>query len=197
MALPLLLVVMVNAADLLRVLGPDFAIAAPALLLLGCGQFAKATLSPAIVALVIGGRQKLEAANVAVTAVANVVLNLMLIPLFGVAGAALATTASLIGLAIIRCLQVRRVFGLRTLDFAPMRAALITLPVALTIWAVCVPLGIGPGSGFAALFFRLAIMAALIGGSIWLFCLEAADRTMLLRLAQRRGSTAAATASTV
>jgi hypothetical protein len=83
------------------------------------------------------------------------------------------------------------VFGLRTLDFVPIRAALITLPLALTVWAVSVPLGIGPGSGFAALFLRLGIMAALIGGSIWLFCLEASDRAMVLALVRRQGSAAA------
>jgi O-antigen/teichoic acid export membrane protein len=193
MTLPLLMVIMVNAADLLRVLGPDFAMGAPALLLLGCGQLIKVTLSPATVALVIGGRQKLEAANVTAAAVANLLLNLMLIPVFGLPGAALATASSVSCIAIIRCLQVRRVFGLLTLDFTPLRALLATLPLALTVWAVSVPLGIGPGSGFAALFFRLTIMAALIGGSIWLFCLEAGDRTMLLALARRRGSTAAAT----
>jgi O-antigen/teichoic acid export membrane protein len=193
-ALPLLLVIIVNATDLLRVLGPGFSIGAPALLLLGCGQLLKAALSPATVALIIGGRQKLEVANVTVAAVANLVLNLMLIPLFGLAGAALATASTVSCISIIRCLQVRRVFGLRTLDFAPLRVLLVTLPLALTIWAVSMPLGIGPGSGFAALFLRLTIMAALIGGSIWLFCLEAGDRTMLLALARRRGSTAAPTA---
>ena len=172
MSLPLLLVIMVNAADLLRVLGPTFAIGAPALLILACGQFAKVTLSPATVALIIGGRQKLDAVNVAIAAIANVMLNLILIPFLGLAGAALATATSLIGLAIVRCLQVRRVFGLRTLDFAPLRAMLITLPLALAIWAVSVLLGIGPGTGFVALLCRLALMATVIGASIWLFCLE-------------------------
>jgi len=188
MSLPLLLVIIVNASDLLRVLGPDFAIGAPALLLLACGQFAKGTLSPATVALIIGGRQKLDAVNVAIAAVANLMLNLMLIPSLGLVGAALATATSLVGLSIVRCLQVRRVFGLRTLEFAAVRAAMITVPLALAIWAVSVPLGIGPGSGFAALFCRLAIMGTVIGGSIWFFCLEAGDRTMLLRLVLRRGS---------
>lgn len=194
MSLPLLLVIMVNAADLLRVLGPTFAIGAPALLILACGQFAKVTLSPATVALIIGGRQKLDAVNVAIAAIANVMLNLMLIPFLGLAGAALATATSLIGLAIVRCLEVRRVFGLRTLDFAPLRAALITLPLALAIWAVSVLLGIGPGTGFVALLCRLALMATVIGASIWLFCLELGDRTMLLGLALRRGAAAPPTA---
>jgi O-antigen/teichoic acid export membrane protein len=188
MALPFLLVIMVNAADLLRVLGPDFAMGAPALLILGCGQFAKGTLSPATVALIIGGRQKLDAVNVAIAAVANLILNLMLIPFLGLAGAAFATATSLIGLAMVRCLEVRRVFGLRTLDFAPLRAMLVTMPLTLAIWAMSALLGIGPGTGFAALFCRLAIMGMAIGGSIWFFCLEAGDRTMLLRLALRRDS---------
>ena len=192
MALPLLLIIIVNGADLLRVLGPGFSFGAPALLVLGGGQFLKVILSPAIVALIIGGRQKLEATNCAVGAIANLLLNLLLIPLIGLPGAALATAGSLSGLAIIRCLQVHRAFGLHTVDFAPLRAALIMTPLALAIWAVSVPLGIGPGSGFIALVFRLALMAAAIGGSIWFFCLEAGDRAMLLRLAQRRGSSVAA-----
>jgi O-antigen/teichoic acid export membrane protein len=191
MALPLLLVIMVNAADLLRVLGPDFSVGAPALLLLGCGQFVSVVLSPATVALIIGGRQRLELSNVTIGAVVNLLLNLAFIPLFGLAGAALATASSFVCISTIRCLQVRHVFGLRTLDFVPIRAALITLPLALTVWAVSVPLGIGPGSGFAALFLRLGIMAALIGGSIWLFCLEASDRAMVLALVRRQGSAAA------
>jgi O-antigen/teichoic acid export membrane protein len=192
LALPLLLVIIVNAADLLRILGRDFAFGAPALLLLAGGQFLKVTLSPAIVAMIIGGRQKLEAVNCAVGAIANLLLNLMLIPLLGLPGAALATASSLSGMAIIRCLQVRRAFGLRTVDFAPLRAILITTPIALAIWAVSVPLGIGPGSGFIALFLRLALMTAALGGSIWFFCLEAGDRAMVLRLARRRVSSAAA-----
>ena len=195
MALALLSIIMVNAADLLRLLGPDFAVGWLALLLLACGQFAKATLSPATVALIVGGRPKLDAVNVGVAAAANLILNLTLIPFVGLAGAALATATSLVGLAIVRSLQVRRVFGLRTLDFTSFRAMVIMISLALSAWAVSVLLGIGPGSGFATLFLRLAIMAAAIGGSLWFFCIAAADRRMLLRLVQRRGPAAAAAGS--
>src|SRR4029077_2315595 len=135
-ALPLLLIIIVNGADLLRILGPGFSFGAPALLLLAGGQFLKVTLSPAIVALIIGGRQKLEATNCAVGAIANLLLNLLLIPLLGLPGAALATGSSLARLAIIRCLQVHRAFSLCTVDFAPLRAVLILTPSVLAIWAV-------------------------------------------------------------
>jgi O-antigen/teichoic acid export membrane protein len=192
MTLPLLLVIMINSADLLRILGPEFAIGAPALLILACGQFAKVTFSPATVALIIGGRQRLDAVNVAVAAVANLTLNLLFIPFFGLRGAALATATSLFGLAIVRCLQIHHVFGLRTLDFALFRAAVVMTPLAVAVWAASVSLGIGPGTGFLALSCRLALTALAIGGGSWLFCLESGDRTML-RATLRRGSGAAPT----
>ena len=64
----------------------------------------------------MGGWQRLEAGNTAAAAGLNLVLNLLLIPSFGLLGAAFATAASLIGLAIVRCVQIRRLLGLRTLD---------------------------------------------------------------------------------
>lgn len=193
LSLPLLLIIVANAADLLRILGPDFVIGSTALLLLSCGQFVKGATSPATIALIIGGRQKLDAINVAIAAIANLILNLLFIPLFGLPGAALATGTSLFGLAILRCLQVRRTFGLRTLDFAPLRAMLVTIPLTLIVWAVSWPLGIAPGTGFVSLFCRVAIMGTAIGIGIWFFCLEAADRAMLLHLVLRRGSPTAPT----
>ena len=71
--------------------------------------------------------------------------------------------------------------------------ALAAAPLALAIWAASLLLGLGPGSGVLPLVLRLAVMGGLIGASLWLFCLNGEDRALLLRLALRRVSVAAAT----
>jgi O-antigen/teichoic acid export membrane protein len=188
LAIPLLLVIIVNAGDILGLLGPRFTEGAAAVLVLACGHCVRVALGPAFVVLIIGGRQLLDTGNLALAAGLNLVLNLILIPTCGLLGAALSTAISLIGLALLRCLQLRRVLALRTLDPTLLRPILVTAPLALAIWAASVLLELGPGSGLVSLLLRLIAMAAVISGSLWLFCLDAADRAMLLRLARRRGA---------
>ena len=66
-------------------------------------------------------------------------------------------------------------------------AKLHAAPLALAIWAASLLLGLSPGSGFLPLVSRLVVMGGVIGGSLWLFCLNAEDRAMVLGLALRRG----------
>lgn len=181
-AVPLLMIIFVNGSDLLRVMGPPFAAGALALQLLAFGQCLEAAFSPAHVVLMIGGRQRLEAANMAMTAGLNLVLNLALIPVYGLLGAALSTTTSLVVLAILRGFQVRRILALRTIEPALLRIALISILPTLFVWAASEVLGFGPGSGLGPLLLRLAMMSVLIGGALWLFCLKAQDRETILRL---------------
>lgn len=188
LAMPLLLITAVNGADILAIMGPAFAAGAPALLILACGQSVETAFSPAGVILGMSGRQRLDAGNMALAAGLNVVLNLVLIPVYGLLGAALATTASLIALTALRCFQVRRALALHTLDRTLARIVLVTVPAALLIWAGSLLLGLGPGSGFAPLILRLAAMTVLIGGGLWQFCINAHDRAMVLRLARWRGA---------
>jgi O-antigen/teichoic acid export membrane protein len=188
MALPLLLIIVVNGGDLLGIMGPAFIVGTPALLVLAGGQAVESAFSASHVVLMIGSRQRLEAGNMALAAGLNLVLNLALIPPYGLLGAALSTSTSLIALAVLRGLQLRRILALRTIDRTLLRIVLVSVPPALLIWAASLPLGLGPGSGLRPLALRLAAMAVLIGGGLWRFCLDAQDRAMLLRLALRRGS---------
>jgi O-antigen/teichoic acid export membrane protein len=188
LGLPLLLLIVLNGGDLLRIMGPMFDIGGSALVVLACGQFVRIATSAAGVVLVMGGWQRLEAGNTAAAAGLNLVFNLLLIPSFGLLGAAFATAGSLIGLAIVRCLQLRRLLGLHTLDSVLPRAAAATVPLALTIWAASLLFGFGPGSGTLFLGLRLFVIGAACGTSLWLFCLNQQDRAMLLRLVLRRAA---------
>jgi len=188
MALPLLAMIVVNGGDLLGIMGPAFIAGTPALLVLACGMCVESGFSAAHVVQMIGGRQRLEAGNMALAAGLNLVLNLALIPPYGLLGAALSTATSLIALAVLRGLQLRRILALRTIDRTLLRIVLVSVPPALLIWAASLPLGLGPGSGLGPLVLRLVLMVVVIGGGLWLFCFDAQDRAMMLRLVLSRGS---------
>jgi O-antigen/teichoic acid export membrane protein len=186
MAIPLLVLIIVNGGDFLGIMGPAFIIGAPALLVLACGQAVESAFSASHVVLMIGSRQRLEAVNMALAAGLNLVLNLLLIPSYGMLGAALSTTTALSALAVLRALQLRRILALRTFDRTLLRILLVSVSAALLIWGVSLPLGLAPGSGHGALGFRVVSMAVVIGIGLWRFGLDAQDRSIVLNFVLRR-----------
>jgi O-antigen/teichoic acid export membrane protein len=188
MAFPLLLVIAVNGGDLLGIMGPAFVAGAPALLVLACGQCVESAFSASHVVLMIGNRQRLEAGNMLLAAGLNLILNLVLIPSYGLRGAALSTASALIALAVLRALQLRRILALRTMDRTLLRIVLVSTLAVLLIWGASLPLGLGPGAGNAALAIRLVSTAALVSAGLWWFCLDAKDRAMARSMAFWRGS---------
>ena len=79
----------------LALFGSEFTSGSLILLVLLSGIVIRASIGPAEALLVMSGRQKLCAGIYAVTLCVNVVLNLSLIPAFGLIGAALATSIAL------------------------------------------------------------------------------------------------------
>ncbi len=113
---PVFLIIMLFAPSLLKVFGPDFVNAAPTLRLLAIGQIVNAAVGPAGFMLSMTGRQKLNMVNSIGLAALNIVLNIILIPRHGIAGAALATTIALGLLNIARVVEVKILYG-----FTPFR----------------------------------------------------------------------------
>lgn len=98
---------------LVMLFGPEFGAAWLPLLILGLGQVAHAGFGPTGLLLNMTGHEREVALVGAVAASLNVMFNLALIPLFGVTGAALATSASLVTLSVWLWFVVRRRLGVR------------------------------------------------------------------------------------
>jgi O-antigen/teichoic acid export membrane protein len=113
---PVFLVIMLFAPSLLKVFGDDFVNAAATLRLLAIGQIVNAAVGPAGFMLSMTGRQKLNMVNSIGMAALNIVLNIILIPRYGIAGAALATTTALGLLNVARVIEVKVLYG-----FTPFR----------------------------------------------------------------------------
>ncbi len=76
--------------------GDEFVSAASPLSVLCCAQIVNSMMGSVVLLLNMTGYEKITARGVAISALINVALNLLLIPYYGVMGAAIATSASIV-----------------------------------------------------------------------------------------------------
>lgn len=113
-AIALTAMLLLFGGEVLGLFGEEFRAAQPALSILAVGQCANALLGPCGQLLVMMGRQRLMAALLAVAAVVNVALNLLLIPRYGIEGAAMATTVALVLWNVCVAVAAARLVGIRS-----------------------------------------------------------------------------------
>ncbi len=105
------IVVVVFGARILEFFGPDFTSGYPSLLILTLGHVLVAVLGPLTSFLMMTGRQDSAAVIHVSSAIANVLLNLVLIPRFGIVGAAVASSLNLIMMQLALWVLARRSLG--------------------------------------------------------------------------------------
>ncbi len=99
-SLAMCLLLLITGKYLLMLFGSTFTEGYPLLFILVIGLIARASVGPAESVLTMSGEQKACALVYAITLIINIVLNFTLIPKYGLAGAATATTIALIFEAI-------------------------------------------------------------------------------------------------
>ncbi|PRD40947.1 multi antimicrobial extrusion protein MatE [Phyllobacterium phragmitis] len=119
-------VLLLLGKPLLWLFGPSFAEGYPLLFVLIIGVIARASVGPTESLLNMSGNQNICAALYAVALCINVALNILLIPRFGLFGAAIATAVAMAFEASSLSLTVYRRLGVPMFIFAP--AAKISRP---------------------------------------------------------------------
>ncbi|OCO99624.1 MULTISPECIES: lipopolysaccharide biosynthesis protein [unclassified Ensifer] len=107
---------------LLSLFGPAFVTGLPLMMILFAGILAKAFVGPAETLLTMAGQQTLCVVLYAGALLANIALNLSLIPQFGLSGAAFATAGAMFIEAMLLHIAVRHTFGFALFAFASARA---------------------------------------------------------------------------
>jgi O-antigen/teichoic acid export membrane protein len=115
LAWPIYLTFAVFAPLFMRVFGPEFEAGATALVILALPMLVAMAAGPVNVVLVMAGKGSWNLFNVAIALVTNVVLNVVLIPPFGISGAAVAWAATIIVLNVAALLEVGVFLKLRPL----------------------------------------------------------------------------------
>jgi O-antigen/teichoic acid export membrane protein len=113
------IVVLALGEFMLMLFGPDFDAGYPLLFLLVVGVVARSAVGPAESLLTMTGNENICAFVYAMTLALNIALSVLLIPAFGLWGAAIATTASMVFEAAALSFTVWKRLGIVMAIFAP------------------------------------------------------------------------------
>ncbi|MFQ6082633.1 MAG: flippase [Candidatus Aminicenantia bacterium] len=103
---PLFLLMIFFAESILNVFGHEFIKGATCLIILSIGWIIYSGVGSVGQMIIMSGRQKLHLVNMSSILFMNIILNLILIPKYGIIGAAIATSTSIILFSIIELIQV-------------------------------------------------------------------------------------------
>ena len=134
-AIPVVLVFTLFPQKVMLLFGPQFLSAAPILIILTAAAFIQTILGAAGPTLSMAGFTNLVFRNSLGAFVLNFSLNIVLIPKYGMIGAAIATLLSLSAIGIARVVEVRfllKIFPFSLLLYKTIIAASVTL--VLLIW---------------------------------------------------------------
>lgn len=106
------IVMLLTGHVLLSLFGPGFTEGYPLMAILFLGYLSKASVGPGEVLLTMAGRQQLCAWLYAVVLVSNIGLNMLLIPVYGLSGAAMAAAGAMMIEAVLLHLTVRKALGI-------------------------------------------------------------------------------------
>jgi O-antigen/teichoic acid export membrane protein len=164
-AAPIAVTVIMLRAPLLKLYGPSFARGASCLAILAVAQLINAAMGLAPYALLMGGRSRLMLVNFCGAAAVNLALGLVLVPRFGIVGAAASVFVSLTALQVAFTLQTWKVAGVNAFSRAllkPAVAAVAALASELVVRAVPLPAAASVAAVVAfALFVYVAVLRAL------------------------------------
>jgi O-antigen/teichoic acid export membrane protein/Mrp family chromosome partitioning ATPase len=182
LSLPAFVLLMVFPRQLLAVFGSGFAIGAAVTMILAVGKFVDAATGPCGLMLNMSGRPSLNVLDNVVGLLVNVVLNLLLIPRYGIVGSAVAWAVSLCLVNGARVVQVWQ--AMRMLPFEPAATKGLVAAAAATVAALAVRAA--PLSRPATLVVGGVVVVVVYLGGLLLQGLTAEDRLVLSALLRRR-----------
>jgi O-antigen/teichoic acid export membrane protein len=185
---PLCLIEIAFSRDLLHVFGNGFSSGATALAILALGQLVNIGTGTVAGLLAMVGRARMSVLNSAFFLSLSLVLDLLMIPPWGILGAAIANATSLTAVNVLRVVQVHRVLGIFPYDrrfLRPLGAGLIGGTVALLL-----PLaGLDP---LPRLVLRILVLGVVYLGALTAFGIDPVDREVARAFRDRLRRPAAA-----
>jgi O-antigen/teichoic acid export membrane protein len=151
------LVVLFFSVPLLRVFGPEYVAASPALVWLALAMLAAALFGPSDTIILMSGRARLSLFNAFVAVTVNLAGNFLLVPHFGITAAGATWAVTLVVAAALPAYQARR--DLRIHAWSPaLRAAIVCSTLGVGVPVLLAWLALGPSP--AGLIVGLSVGAA-------------------------------------
>lgn len=166
--LPIFLTIAIFAGPLLSVFGADFVTGASGLVILAFASLFNASTGACGSIITMSGRSKLTLANSIINLVSDIGLALLLIPRWGIVGAAVAATLGVMLINTLRLVQVYillRIWPYNRSFFKPIAAALAAASAAFLVnrWSVPMPVVLHVMVGTIALWGTYVLVIARLG----------------------------------
>ncbi len=139
MSFPYTLIVALLSKEIMGIFGLEFTVGWVSLILLVCSQLISAGTGPVIEILSMSGKQMVMLYNEVGAVVLNVLLNVLLIPPFGITGAAIATGIAWATLNVMSLVQVHRRYRIHPYEracFKPLLAGLVAFCLLFQVKAL-------------------------------------------------------------
>jgi O-antigen/teichoic acid export membrane protein len=136
LTLPGFLLLLLAGREVLRLFGEEFVLGLGPLGVLAAAQLVNASTGSVGFALIMTGRSLPYLLGDLVLVGLNLLLNLLLIPRWGLLGAAVATGISLAGVNLVRLLQVYRLLGFHPYDRSYVKSAVAGGAAGLAVWGL-------------------------------------------------------------
>ena len=173
--------------EMMKLFGNSFEAGSRILVILAFGQLVNGFAGPTGLLLLMTGKQRWEVLNSVVVITVSVVLNLILIPKFGIEGAALSSAVSLCSVNVLKVLETYHEFGFHRDSVRYLKGIF-----AITFGAVATFLLHGFLGGLQLNFILILMIGSfsLFVVSLSIYCLfqfDKEDRLILNRVAVRLG----------
>jgi O-antigen/teichoic acid export membrane protein len=136
LSLPAFVLCVVMPNELLSIFGRRFEVGATVVVVLALGKFVDSATGPCGLMLNMSGRPGLSLFDNVLVLVANVALNVWLIPQYGIEGSAVAWAVSLALVNVLRVVQVKKVLGMFPFGVGEAKALVAAFAAAGTTLAI-------------------------------------------------------------
>lgn len=181
-AMPLFVIQIIFAPQLMALFGPDFVAGAAALRILSLGQLVNFATGSAGIMLIMSGRSDLTFLNSLITVALALALDFLLVPRYGLGGAAVAGALVIALINLLRLAQVWLLMRIHPFTLAFAKPFLAAAPTFLAGWAWLRWL---PLHNIGFLFSACLTLSLLYLALLLLLGLDEGDR-MLLAAARTR-----------
>ena len=179
-AIPVSLIFIIYPSKIMLLFGPDYMAGSSVLVILTVATFIQAALGAASPALGMSGYTRLTLWNSLGAFILNIVLNVVLIPKYGIIGAAWATLISLVAIGIARIYEVWWILKLSFISSKMIKPLLAGAVTWWCLWSIR-PLVMNFHTLVTLLFVSM-VSILIFGIGLWIMKFEPEDKDFLAGL---------------
>ena len=179
---PIFLLMVIFARDILSLFGPTFMVGVICLVILATAQFINSCTGSVGYMIMMSGRSNINFYNALFMCIMNIVLNYILIPAYGIIGAALATGISIVSINLIRLLEVYSLMKIHPYNSNFLKPFLAGIISALLLVIIRSTTSIN--QIFLLILFSLTFLC-LYAFLLYLFKFEQEDRFIMIKIKEK------------